>query len=318
MQAASHSRSAHDSSRARDAFTHVATEPPRSLQVSTARSSTIHALVYEPEGPIHGNLLIHSATACPQRFYAGFARHLVKAGLRVFTYDYSGIGKSRGRTLRGSKVTMSEWALVDARAMHDYLEAHHPGVPLAIVGHSFGGQLVGLLDETRIARAAVFVGAQLGYCGHWPEPYAFAFRTMWKYVIPSLCGIFGYLPKQSGIGEDLPRGVALQWARWCSHPDYLMSEFPEARARFARFDRPILAYSFTDDTYAPARAVDALFSVLSSSPATHRVLDPAQLGVAAVGHFGFFRPRVGAQLWDEAADYILAAMLRAPPLSATV
>jgi predicted alpha/beta hydrolase len=317
MQAASHAHQKHDSTRKSDAFTRIATEPPRSLRVTTSLGRTIEALIYEPEGPIHGNVLIHSATACPQRFYAAFARHLVQAGLRVFTYDYEGIGKSRSGSLRGTTVTMSEWALIDARAMHDYLEAHHPGVPFAIIGHSFGGQLVGLLEQPRAARAAVFVGAQLGYYGHWPKPQASVYRTMWRYVVPALCGIFGYMPGQSGIGEDLPRGVALQWARWCSQPDYLMSEFPEARDRFARFDRPILAYSFTDDTYAPARAVDALFDVLSSSPATRRVLEPADLGVAAIGHFGFFRPRVGAKLWDEATDYMLTAIQRDPQLSAT-
>jgi predicted alpha/beta hydrolase len=304
------------SSRASDVFTRIGSESPLPLTIATSVGESIEARVYEPEGAIHGNVLIHSATACPQRFYAGFARHLAQAGLRVFTYDYRGIGKSRSRSVRGNTVTMSEWALVDARAMHDYLEGHHPGVPLAIVGHSFGGQLVGLLEQTRSACAAVFVGAQLGYCGHWSEPQASGLRALWKYLVPSLCSVLGYFPKQAGIGEDLPRGVALQWARWCSHPDYLMSEFPEARDRFARFDRPILAFSFTDDSFAPARAVDALFDVLTSAAATRRILSPTQLGVSAVGHFGFFRARVGAKLWNPTAEYILALM-RDPQLSAT-
>jgi predicted alpha/beta hydrolase len=301
--------------RERDVLARIGSEPPYSLQVRNSLGSTIEALVYEPEGPIHGNVLIHSATACPQRFYASFARHLAQAGLRVFTYDYRGIGKSRSRSLRNATVTMAEWAFVDARAMHDHLEAHYPGVPLALIGHSFGGQLFGLLDQTRNARAAIFVGAQLGYCGFWPEPQASALRAMWKYMVPGRCRVLGYLPKQAGMGEDLPAGVALQWARWCSHPEYLMSEFPEARERFATFDRPILSYSFTDDTYAPARAVDALFEVLTASPATQRRLSPAELGVSAIGHFGFFRPRAGAKRWDEATHFLISAVR--DPLPAT-
>jgi predicted alpha/beta hydrolase len=301
--------------RSSDVFAPLGSEPPRSLQVSTSNGSRVEALVYAPEGAVHGNVLIHSATACPQRFYAGFARHLAHAGLRVFTYDYRGIGKSRPRSLRGLDVTMSEWALVDARAMHEYVAAHHPDVPLAIVGHSFGAQLIGLLDHTRAARAAVFVGGQLGYCGDWPEPQASGLRALWKYVVPGFCGVLGYLPKQTGMGEDLPRGVALQWARWCSHPDYLMSEYPEARGRFARFDRPILAYSFSDDIYAPARAVDALLTVLSSASVTRRPLSPADVGVASIGHFGFFRPHIAAKLWNEATDYLLTAVRDTPQLS---
>ncbi len=305
MQAASQTRpQARRPTRESDVFARIGSEPPRSLQIANALGTTIEALVYEPEGPIHGNVLIHSATACPQRFYARFARHLTQAGLRVFTYDYRGIGRSRARSLRGSTVTMSEWALVDARAMHDYLDAHHPGVPLALIGHSFGAQLFGLLDAPRYARAAVFVGAQLGYCGHWPEPQSSALRALWKLVVPGMCRVFGYLPKQTGIGEDLPAGVALQWARWCSHPDYMMSEFPEARARFAQFDRPVLAYSFSDDTYAPPRAVDALFEVLWDSPVTRRKLRPRDLGVPAIGHFGFFRERFRDSLWRQTLDWL--------------
>jgi predicted alpha/beta hydrolase len=309
MQAASQARpESPPTTRESDVFARIGSEPPRSLQITNALGSTIEAWVYEPEGPIHGNLLIHSATACPQRFYASFARHLAQAGLRVFTYDYRGIGRSRSPSLRGATVTMSEWALVDARAMHDYLDGHHPGVPLALIGHSFGAQLFGLLDAPRSARAAVFVGAQLGYCGHWPEPRSSALRALWKLGVPSLCRVFGYLPKQTGIGEDLPAGVALQWARWCSHPDYLMSEFPEARQRFAQFDRPILAYSFSDDIYAPPRAVNALFDVLPAAPITRRALRPLDLGVPAIGHFGFFRPRAGRTLWDEATEFLLNAV----------
>ena len=203
---------------------------------------------------------------------------------------------------------MADWGLVDARAMHDHIEAHHPDEPLVLVGHSFGAQLVGLLDQTRAARAAVFVGGQLGYFGHWPAPHATALRAVWKLLVPAFCAIFGYLPKESGMGEDLPRGVALQWARWCSDPNYLISEFPEARERYAQFARPVLAYSFSDDLYAPARAVGALLALLKSAQVTDRRLTPQLLGVPSVGHFGFFRPRAGATLWAEARDHLLRAV----------
>lgn len=300
-----------------DAYTRIASEPPRRLRLATSAGHDIEALIYEPDGPAIGNVLIHSATACPQRFYASFARHLTRAGLRVFTYDYRGIGESRGASLRGERVTMSEWAFADARAMHAHLEQCYPDVPLVLIGHSFGGQLVGLLDEARRARAAVFVGAQLGYFGHWPNPQAFALRMMWKFLVPAWCALFGYLPKRSGLGEDLPRNVALQWGRWCSSPNYLMSEFPEARERFARFDRPLLAYSFNDDSIAPYRAVAALFAVLESARTTDRRIDPGELGVRSIGHFGFFRAHAGGKLWDETLDYILTAVRTPAARSAT-
>jgi predicted alpha/beta hydrolase len=294
----------------REATCDLGAEAPRALTLFPQGGASIQARVYEPEGAIHGNVLIHSATACPQWFYAAFAKHLARGGLRVFTYDYRGIGASRGRTLRGETVTMADWAQVDARAMHEHIAQNHPDQPLVLVGHSFGGQLIGLLDEARSVSAAVFVGAQFGYYGYWPAERAAQLRKLWKFVVPVVSRGLGYVPKQVGIGEDLPRGVALQWARWCSHPDYLVSEFPSARARYASFDRPILAYSFSDDDIAPERAVEALYTELVSAPVTHRRLTPAQLGVAVVGHFGFFRKQVGSGLWNEARDYLLDAVLR--------
>ncbi|HKP57245.1 MAG TPA: alpha/beta fold hydrolase [Polyangiales bacterium] len=283
----------------------LSAEAPRSITIFPLRGGSIQARIYEPEGAIHGNVLIHSATACPQRFYEAFAKHLARGGLRVFTYDYRGIGASRGRTLRGEKVTMADWAQIDARALHEYIARNYPEQRLALVGHSFGGQLIGLLDEARAVSAAVFVGAQFGYYGYWPRERAAQLRRIWKFLVPALSHTLGYVPKRAGIGEDLPRGVALQWARWCSHPDYLVSEFPSARARYARFDRPILAYSFSDDDIAPERAVEALYSELVSAPVTHRKLSPDQLGVSSVGHFGFFRKRTGAALWDEAREFLI-------------
>ena len=60
MQAASHAHQKHDSTRKSDAFTRIATEPPRRLKVTTSRGRTIEALQRDAErrrdllaGPIH-------------------------------------------------------------------------------------------------------------------------------------------------------------------------------------------------------------------------------------------------------------------------
>ena len=114
----------------------------------------------------------------------------------------------------------------------------------------------------------------------------------------------GYLPGHVGLGEDLPRGVAQEWARWCSHPDYLISEHPDATARFARFDRPTAFYSFTDDAYGPRRGVEALLDRLPKATIDHRRVDPAHLGKGPIGHFGFFRATFREPLWREALAFL--------------
>jgi predicted alpha/beta hydrolase len=208
---------------------------------------------------------------------------------------------------------MSEWGTLDALAIHRHVRRHHGRHPVAMLGHSFGGQLVGLIDEARETHGAIFVGAQLGYYGHWAGLERVKMGLIVRALIPAVSATVGYLPGRLGIGEDLPRGVAVEWARWCSHPDYLISEHPQAAQRFARFDRPALFYSFTDDDLAPLRSVSALLERLSSARIDHRRLRPRDLGARSIGHFGFFRRHFRETLWADAADFLVDILAGRPP-----
>lgn len=270
------------------------------------------ARVHAPPGGARASVVIHGATAVPRRYYDRFARWLAARGYRVLTYDYRGVGASRPTALRGFAGTMTDWATRDAAAAVRYLRAQHPDAPVLMVGHSFGGQAIGLSDALHDVRAAVMVGVQFGYEGHWsPLPRA-GLAVLWRAVVPASIALFGYLPGWTGIGEDLPPGVAREWARWCMSPGYLTDAVPEARARFGRLQAPVLFYSFTDDTMAPRRAVRDYLSALSGARVIHRRLRPEDLGGAPVGHFGFFRPTHADTLWPEVAGFFDDALAGAP------
>jgi predicted alpha/beta hydrolase len=259
---------------------------------------------FEPRGRARGTLILHGATATPQRFYRSFARFLAEGGVRVVTYDYRGVGRSRPASLRGFRATMTEWARLDARAAHRHVSEHHGAEPTAILGHSFGGQLVGLIDDPRTSAGAIFVGAQFGYYGHWPLLQRPRLAVTWHALVPLLNATMGYLPGKVGLGEDLPRGVAEEWRRWCTHRDYLLSGHPDAAARFAKFDVPTAFYSFTDDAFGPRGGVKALLAHLPAARLEHRRIDPRDLAKGPIGHFGFFRRRVREPLWDEALAFL--------------
>lgn len=271
--------------------------------------TVLGATLFRPTRKPRGTLIIHGATATPQSYYRRFAQFAAAAGgARVLTYDYRGVGRSRPSSLRGYEATMSDWAMLDAAAAHDYARERFGDEPIVLVGHSFGGQLIGLLDATREAAAVVMVGAQLGYYGHWPRHRQMQLRLTWRVLVPGLTRLLGYLPARAGLGEDLPRGVAEQWARWCSHPDYFISEHADARERLARFDRPVLFYSFEDDAFAPEHAVTSLLERLPAARIDHARIDPVAYGGEPIGHFGFFRSRFAPTLWQETADYVRAAI----------
>jgi predicted alpha/beta hydrolase len=297
----------------------IPTPPPtvRDLTVITSDRERLAATLFEP-ATARATVLIHGATATRRRYYQPFAHYLAEAGYRVVTYDYRGIGGSRPASLRGFRATMTDWARRDAKAVIERVRFSYPG-PLLSIGHSFGGQLLGLVDEAHAVDAAIMVGAQLGYYGHWDRGRA-GLAAFWWLAVPALTAVYGYLPGRFGLGGvDLPAGVAREWGRWCRSPGYLSDHHEGGDARFARFAAPTRFYSFTDDAIAPPRAVDAILDRLTGASIDHQRLSPAELGVDRIGHFGFFRSTVRDSLWRDARrffDDTLAGRAEAAPATA--
>jgi predicted alpha/beta hydrolase len=123
-------------------------------------------------------------------------------------------------------------------------------------------------------------------------------------ALPAVASLFGYLPaSRLGLGEDLPSGVALEWASWCRHPRYLVGALG-VEQDYARVRAPFRAYAISDDAFAPLPAVEALAKLYPHAPWETRRVAPRELGVPSVGHFGFFRERFRDSLWREAGDWL--------------
>ena len=114
------------------------------------------ATLFLPRGAKRHAVLINSATATPRKIYSGFAGYLARRGCAVLTYDYRGTGDSRQKamtgynqlkSLVGFKATMSDWAAQDVTAAVAWMRERYKTLPLNYVGHSFGGQALGLLAE---------------------------------------------------------------------------------------------------------------------------------------------------------------------------
>jgi predicted alpha/beta hydrolase len=280
-----------------------------SLRLPAADGFRLAATLYEPGAVRHGRtgdavVLINPATAAPRGYYDGFARFLTGRGFSVLTYDYRGIGDSRPGSLRGFKARLRDWGEQDMAGMVDWTARHLQPAKLLVVGHSVGGQIVGLAGNNGKVDALLGVAAQNGYYGHWPAPARFDLALRWHLLVPAVSLLFGYVPGWLGLKEDLPGGVAREWAAWCRRPGFLLDGHEERRHGFERFDRPILAYSFEDDGYAPRPAVQSLLGLYRNARVTHRHVAPGEAGAQAIGHFGFFRDRFRETLWKEAARWL--------------
>lgn len=272
------------------------------LQLTAADGRTLAATIFEPTSEARGTVVLLPAWAVRRRYYSRFARFVAEAGFRVLTFDPRGIGESRVGHIRHETVTTSEWAQLDHQAALDWL-AEQPGPRLA-VAHSFGGQILGIIDAPGRLDGLYCVASQLGYWGHWDGFARLRMRILFSMVMPTTTRLFGYLPGWTGIGEDVPQNALLEWATWLQSPGYLLDHVEGASERFLRVEAPVAVVGFTDDTYAPPRGVRAFADCLPPASTTTRILDPADVQQANVGHFGFFRSHPHDAMWRDALEHL--------------
>jgi predicted alpha/beta hydrolase len=261
---------------------------------------------FPARGTPWATLLIGAAMGVRRDFYAPFAQFLADNGIHVVTFDYRGMGESRRGSLRGFECDVSTWVEEDMASMLAQAREAAPNLPLLYVGHSLGGQVLGVTPGREAVRAAITVNAGSGYY-KLNDRMGFRVRLLWFFMFPVLTPLFGYFPgKRLRMVGDLPKGVAFQWRRWCLHPEYLLAEGEAWRQKMAEFSAPILRYSFSDDELITEQATDSLHSFYKGSRIERRHVSPGDIGERRVGHFGFFHPRNRDKLWAAALDWLRA------------
>ena len=281
------------------------------LTLAARDGTKLAATLFEPNTPNGGAVLLNSGTGIARQFYGAFAAHLASRGFAVLTYDYRGIGQSEAP----ATASMEEWGTVDQASMLDHLARLAPGASRAVIGHSFGGQVLGLADNIAGVRAAVLICSQSGHWRHWPRGRRrLRMLALWWLLIPGLTALTGRFPGSWVGTANLPAGVARSWARWGRSPHYVCdTRGRPLRPHNDKVTCPVRWLSFSDDPIAPYGAVEALRSYYSKAAVERLHLAPADLDVEAVGHFGFFRKSMPRRPWDEIADWLYDQMRQTGP-----
>jgi predicted alpha/beta hydrolase len=275
------------------------------------------ATLFLPRGVKRHAVLINSATAVPRRIYRNFAGYLARRGCAVLTYDYRGTGASRQKalvgynqpkSLVGFKASMSDWAALDVTAAVAWMRERYGRLPLNYVGHSFGGQALGLLANNGEVSRALLIAAQAGYWKLIASPERYRVYAMLNLVGTPLTRLLGYAPGWGGLGEDLPKGVFQQWVGWVMSPRYLFDD-PTLKAlqNFPNYRGAMRALCFSDDPWATRPAVELLCSGFTATKPDILTVAPAELGAKRIGHLGFFRAEHRDTLWRGAAEWMQAA-----------
>jgi len=240
--------------------------------------------------------------AMKQSFYKDFAEFMATKGFCTYTFDYRGIGASRPASLKGLSATLMDWAM-DIQVVQEYARKKYENLPLFLVGHSMGGQLLGLTKSAANWDAVTTVAVPSGYWGHWSGKYKFRTWLFWHSILPVITKAVGYFPaKKMRLFEDIPKGVALQWAHWGRHPLYMKRDFP--KAYFDKLDCSVRSYSFDDDDeFGPKPAVDWLHQQFVNADVERLHIVPESVELKKIGHFNFFRAKMKSVFWEDCASF---------------
>ena len=270
------------------------------------------------DDPTAHAVVLNSGAGIAAKHYGHFARYLAASGIPVLTYDYRGIDLSKPGQLRNFSATIEDWSEYDCAAAIEWMGARCAGSTLIGVGHSVGSLLFGGAPTSGRLAKLIMIAAHTGYYGDYRRSYRLPMALLWHGVMPVLTSVVGYFPaKRLHLGEDLPKGVAMQWARRRKPIFQLPASVPPDDrmrlliARFAQAKIETLIMTFTDDGFATEAAAARVRDFFPNLRVEHWLTSPAQAGLKRLGHFGFFRREAGATLWPLLLDY-----LRAPPRSA--
>lgn len=278
----------------------------RRIALPAADGYPLTALRYSSSRRTRAHLIVAGATGVPQQFYRRFAQYAASEGYPTLTLDYRGVGLSAPPTLKGFRMDYFDWGRFDLAAAVDVMS--HANVPLYLVGHSFGGQAIGMLPNHDKVAAVVLFGTGAGWHGWMPSIESVKVLAMWNVLGPLLTSWKGYLPLSLiGMGEDLPLDFYEKWKHWCRFPNYFFGD-PSMRHQVARFGRvrvPILAATSIDDRWSPPRSRDAFMRGYTGAAVDTWDIDPEQLGLTKLGHMGYFRPDA-RQLWAATLQWLAA------------
>jgi predicted alpha/beta hydrolase len=270
------------------------------IEVICADGIRLVGHLWPARGPAAGVVIVNAATGVAARFYHAYARFLATHGFHALTYDYRGIGQSRPETLKGVAFRWRDWGEKDFDAVLHFAAEHFPQSPVLVVGHSIGGFLPGYAARASRIHRMLTIGAQYAFWPDYRPAMRLRYLVKWHLVMPALTMMLGYFPgRRLGWLEDLPKGVALEWAFRGSRIErgYTPEEASDLRSRFSAVAVEILAVSVTDDDFATPSAMRRAASYYDGATVEKVMLMPEDAGGRQIGHFDLFRSRHENGFW---------------------
>lgn len=237
-------------------------------------------------------ILICPATGITKTFYNSYATWLTEQGHDVLVFDFRGIGESLHGPLKQSTASIVQWGQLDIPAAIDTLINKTQAAQVIILGHSAGGQLLGIVPNYSKVAKVVAVSGSTGHVKDLKGRTKLLAPVMFNVIFPIARYTLGYGPTNAiGMGENLPKDVAREWAQFCSKPGYVLNALGKTVQQdfHAQVNCPITAVWSTDDEIATKANVKDLLRLYPNAPTDMIELNPKATGHKAIGHMLMFK-----------------------------
>ncbi|MCU4317678.1 alpha/beta fold hydrolase [Acinetobacter bereziniae] len=263
------------------------------LTISCADSYSLSARFYPAkQSTQHLPVLVCPATGITQGFYHHFIEWLTRQGLDVMVFDFRGIGDSLYGPLSQSKASIQDWGQLDIPAAIESLLNKTGKNQLTLIGHSAGGQLLGIVPNYKKVAQVISISGSTGHVKGLKGRTKRLAPVMFNLVFPISNRIKGYgATKMLGMGENLPQKVAQQWAEFCSRPGYVINAVGKTVFEDYHHENecPITSYWSSDDEIATSANVKDLLRLYPRATTDMIELSPQQHGHKVIGHMSMFK-----------------------------
>jgi len=263
------------------------------LTITCADSYSLTARFYPAKQSTHQlPILVCPATGITQGFYHHFIEWLAQQGSDVLVFDFRGIGESLHGPLRQSNASIQDWGQLDIPAAIETLLNKTGKQQVILLGHSAGGQLLGIVSNYKKVAQVIAISGSTGHVKGLKGRTKRMAPVMFKMIFPVSSLIKGYgATKFLGMGENLPKNVAKQWAEFCSKPGYVMNAV--GKTIFEDYHNeiqcPITVYWSSDDEIATEANVKDLLRLYPKASTEMIELKPKDTGHKAIGHMLMFK-----------------------------
>ena len=256
-------------------------------------------------------VLVCPATGITTQFYHHFNSWLQQQGYDVLCFDFRGIGQSLHGALKDSTASIVQWGQLDIPTAIDALISKTQAEKIILLGHSAGGQLLGIVPNYHKVAQVIAVSGSTGHVKGLKGRTKLLAPVMFNLIFPLARYTLGYGPTNAiGMGENLPKDVAREWAQFCNQPGYVINAVGKTIRPnddfHANIHIPITAIWPTDDEIATHTNVQDLLRLYPNAQTQIVELNPQQHGHAAIGHMLMFK-RSHQNLWPIIAGQFLTA-----------